>query len=519
MKTSICCVMSLLSVIALPCCALESVIATKGGRVRGSGSGVVAFKGIPFAAPPIGKLRWRPPEPPIPWQGIREATGFGAQCPQPTNPRAPVASNEDCLSLNIWSPARSAGDRLPVMVWIHGGAFAVGSGSGPTYDGAALAGRGVVVVTLNYRLGPLGFLAHPALSHESQRSVSGNYGILDQIAALHWIQRNIAAFGADPKNVTLFGESAGAFSICILTVSPLAKGLFHRVIIQSVPLNVGPKRRLAQSYYGLEPAEAYGKTSAPDINALRNMDAEEVIGQLQAKPPMILDFHYYPVIDGWVIPGDPGQLFGTPAQAKVPMLIGSNADEGLFFASAAPRTRAEYRSFVGANFSQEVAEDVIAEYPTATEGTVRSTALQLLGDYQIVTSTVLTARAAAQVGRVYMYRLSRISPRSQRLWGGAAHTAEIPYVFDHVVAKAGEYEDSDVLLSRAMASAWVQFAKTGNPNTDTLQAWPRYEPDSYRFLDYGDTITVRSGIREEQVNFSNLTFARMRAAETSLIRH
>jgi len=235
---------------------LDRTVITKSGPVRGAGTDVVSFKGIPYAAAPVGQLRWHPPENPSPWSTVRDATQFGPQCPQPQRVipglagARPLPTNEDCLTLNIWTPARTAADRLPVMVWIHGGGFYVGSGSTPAYDGEALARRGVVLVTLNYRLGALGFLAHPGLSHESARSVSGNYGLLDQIAALRWVQDNIAQFGGNPANVTAFGQSGGAYSICILMASPLAKGLFRRAIMQSLPLMFQPVLRLRTEHAG-----------------------------------------------------------------------------------------------------------------------------------------------------------------------------------------------------------------------------------------------------------------------------
>jgi para-nitrobenzyl esterase len=511
MKRTMYAVISAIAIFSPPGCAVESIISTQYGRLRGSGSGVVSFKGIPYAAAPTGRLRWRPPEKPAEWQGVRDATAFGTICPQPpTPPVPPMPSSENCLTLNVWTPARSASDRLPVMVWIHGGGFALGSGSWPMFDGEALARRGVVLVTLNYRLGALGFFAHPELSRESPRRVSGNYGILDQISALQWIKQNIAHFGGDPGNVTLFGESAGAYSTCILMVSPLAKGLFRRAIAESLPLNVGPKQRLTTTYYGRPSAEAQGKVAASDIAELRAMTADEVMAKIPATPLMGTEVHYFPVIDGWVLPDDPGQLFGTPAQTKMPLLIGSNADEGLFFAAYAPRTFQAYRPFIHGWILAPFDEDVIAYYPARTDAAVPAAALQFVGDLHVA-ATILTARAAARIGDVYMYRFSRVSPRNRAVWGGAAHTTEIPYVFDHIATAEGAYGQHDILVSQAMAAAWVQFAKTGNPNTGASPEWPRYEAATYRHLDFGDTIAVRSGIRDDHVDFLNRLYARMRA--------
>jgi para-nitrobenzyl esterase len=252
-------------VIAPASYGLDPTVTIASGRLRGADGEVVSFKGIPYAAAPVGRLRWRAPEAPPFWRDERDATQFGPQCPQPQ----PIgAVNEDCLTLNVWTSARSTPERLPVMVWIHGGGFSRGSGSNSAYDGEALARRGVVLVTLNYRLGALGFLAHPALSRESAHGVSGNYGLLDQIAALRWVQKNIAHFGGDPANITVIGESGGAYSICILMVSPLAKGLFHRAILQSLPLMFQPTRRLRETYAGLASAEADGAYEWPTLARL-----------------------------------------------------------------------------------------------------------------------------------------------------------------------------------------------------------------------------------------------------------
>lgn len=487
--------------------ALEPEVATKSGVLRGvsAASGATVFKGIPYAAPPVGARRWQPPASPEPWAGVRDAAEFGPQCTQPVGftpgggsagapAPTPPRSSEDCLFLNVWTPAESSSERLPVMVWLHGGGFTVNAGSAPAYDGEALARRGVIVVTLNYRLGALGFLAHPALSRESERGVSGNYALLDQLAALQWVRANIAAFGGDPGNVTLFGQSAGAISISILMVSPLAEGLFHKAIAESGSL-LGVAKPL------LSVAEARAAATIPDIAELRALSAAEVLQRLPSAPTLSAGPHYYPVVDDYVLPYDVEVLAGTVSRVKVPLLIGHNADEGLFYASDTPPTAAQYRDLLRALFPAQLVERVASRYPAATDAEAARVVLPLFADFRLVTTAAMTARAASKVTDVYMYELSRVSPLTKSRWGGAAHTAEIPYVFDHITADASQFEEPDRAVARAMAGAWVQFAKTGSPNGPGLPEWPRYRAPEYRVMNYGDEIALRSNAGSSKIEF------------------
>lgn len=515
-------VLALLAAISKASYGLDPTVVTKSGPVRGAGVGVVSFKGIPYAAAPVGRLRWRPPENPPRWTNVRDASQFGPQCPQPQrvipgrSDGRPLPSSEDCLTLNIWTPARSASDRLPVMVWIHGGGFTVGSGSLPAYDGEALAHRGIILVTLNYRLGALGFFAHPALSHESAHRASGNYGLLDQILALRWVHDNIAQFGGNPEDVTVFGQSGGAYSICILTISPLAKGLFRRAIMQSLPLVFQPVRRMRTEHAGLRSAESIGQAKAVDISALRAMSADQIVRQLAPGPTLSNEAHWFPIVDGWVLPDEPARLIGGSRQVAVPILIGYNADEGNFFLRDAPKSISGYETFVRGKFGGAQLESILALYPAKTDADAPSALTRFFADYELLTSTVLTARAMARVGDVHLYEFSRVGPRSRMFWNGAAHSAELPYMFDHVTAPSDDFDTQDKAISEAMAGAWVAFAKAGNPNRPGLPEWPRYQPPSYQYLNYSDSITVGSGFRESQIQFCGRLLEKLRRGSSKL---
>ncbi len=424
-----------------------------------------------------------------------------------------MASSEDCLSLNVWTPARSLADRLPVMVWIHGGGFTIGTGASPRASGEMLARRGVVVVTFNYRLGALGFLAHPGLSRESDQRVSGNYGLLDQIALLHWVKENIAAFGGNPANVTVFGASAGASSGAgLLMVSPLAHGLFHRVIAQSPGTTgtIGPKPKLRTSYFGLDAAEARGASLARDIGKLREMTADEVIAEIPNARTFSTDWHYGPVIDGYVVPDDPGVLLGTRRQARVPLLIGFNADEAFFYRGEAPQTVADYRAFLTQLFPPQYADTILTMFPAADDAHASNASLRMFSAFRFIAPTVLTARAVSRSTAVYLYRFTRVSPLARVTFGGAAHTTEVPYVFEHVAPADSQYDRLDRFISNAMAEAWVQFARTGNPNGATLPAWPVFAAPEYRLLDFGSEIAVVADSQGPIVNLFGHLFEAMR---------
>ena len=503
---------------------LSEIIQTQFGPVRGARTDMFAFRGIAYAAPPVGALRWRATEPPLVWKAVRDATRFGAICPQSAGvlPAGRVArsadavqSSEDCLTLNVWTAAASSSEKRPVMVWFHGGGFTVSSSADPQTDGSNLARRGVVVVSVNYRLGPLGFLAHPALTKESPHHSSGNYGLLDQITALHWVKANIALFGGDPANVTLFGQSAGSTSAADMMVSPLAAGLFHRVILESPGASFwGAKQWLHDAREGRASAESDGAARVPDIEAFRKLSADEVLARLPSANSIAKGVHYYPIVDGYVLPDDPQVLIGSKLRSKFQIMIGHNADEGMFFASNAPKSLSAYKDYVRAWLPGEPVDAVLQHYPAATDEEAKAAALRLTGDLRIGAPSVLMARKLAPFNAVHVYQFSRVSPYARSNWGGAAHTSEIPYVFGTVGDKA-LYDDTDRKVSDAMTAAWVRFATTGDPNGPGL-SWPLYKAQSYQVIQFGDSIGSASDKDDPMVGYLEQVF---RKTETRMTAH
>lgn len=485
-------------VVALDAGAVSGTVATREGAAP-----VRVYKGIPFAKPPVGPLRWRPPERPAPWEGVRACTDFGPACPQPDVPlfQVPGPRSEDCLYLNVWTAAPDAEAKRPVMVWIHGGSYLFGAGSQPIYDGEALARRGVVLVTINYRLGPFGFLAHPALSAESGRG-SGAYGLLDQIAALEWVKRNIAAFGGDPGRVTIFGESAGGGSVTALLVSPLAKGLFHRAIAQSGVVFAQPLRDAGP---GKAPAEPAGERFAAKLGcegegalaALRAKSAEELLAaaELDLNPFGEGDYSFGPVVDGVVLPRDPAELLD--AQHDVPLLLGSTADEGTIFVAMNPAgaTKASFERAVEPFFREHTGR-VLALYPVTKDAEARRALATLIGDAFFIAPLRAFARARAGLSsKTFMYHFTYAPPRARMFGLGAHHAVELPYVFETL--PPAEAKDADRALASAVAAAWVRFAATGDPNGEGLPAWPAYSAERDEHLELGAQPRVGSGLRRE----------------------
>ncbi|PQA87644.1 carboxylesterase/lipase family protein [Hyphococcus luteus] len=462
---------------------------TTHGHVEGvRESPLSIFLGIPFAAPPVDDLRWRPPEPPENWDGLREAKSFAPSCYQNAQYLEAPEHNtsEDCLYLNIWTPAASADERLPVMAWIYGGGFAAGATSNPVQNGDELAARGVVVVSMGYRVGPFGFLAHPALSAESPQEVSGNYGLLDQIAALKWVQDNIENFGGDPDKVTIFGESAGAISVSMLSTSPLAEGLFRGAISQSGG-SFGPTHSPplpGENVQRLDQAEAIGiefaeKLNAADIAEMRTVPAADILAASLPSPdaPFPEMRLSWPVLDGYVILGDQYELYEQGEYNDVAALIGFNSDEASMWGGQV--TPAEYEKATRDRFgpyAETLLEAYAAEPDDATQAS-RDLATDVMFGWHTLSWAKLQSRTGTKP--IYMYYFAQRPPYPEdhpfANVKGAPHAAEMPYVFDHLeVYPEIPWRPEDAALSDAMADYWTNFVKTLDPNDGELPHWPQF---------------------------------------------
>jgi len=487
-----------------------------GGLISGIaiGSGVHVYKGIPYAAPPVGSLRWKPPQPAKYWDGVRTCASYGPVCPQPnwTNLTGKSYSNasEDCLYLNVWTPAKGAGEQLPVMVWFHGGAFMVGSASDDLYDGGDLARKGVVVVTTNYRLGPFGFFAHPLLSRESGRNASGNYGLLDQIAVLEWVRDNIRAFGGDPKRVTIFGESAGGRSVALLMVSPLSKGLFHRAILESRTVYT-TIQDLRKSWYGWPSMETVGERITKELGtdkannplaALRAKKTEEILAASKPAlpgltPALTKGNPFEPIVDGWVIPDDPSDLFDAGKQHKVPIMAGSNADEAtLFFQNMDFNNLRRCKNIIQYAFPKYT-DEIFRIYPMNTSKEARVAMNGIFGDMSSTAPIRRTVRRVADIGAnawLYYFTHVRSDERGREL--GAYHGSEIRFVFNNLRLGKSPVEAVDRRVADAMSGSWVRFAATGNPNGQGLTEWPSYNKAEEPCLDFGAEIVVKHHLKK-----------------------
>lgn len=452
-----CAVAMAAAMLATGAAAQQATIDT--GTVLGTrAADTLVFKGIPYAAPPVGPLRWKAPQPAASWKGVRDARSFGAACPQGAEHKEPWAQvgamSEDCLFLNVWRPARPG--RYPVMVFLHGGGFTYGAAGVPLYDGTALAKRGVVVVTTNYRLGRLGFFAHPALTREDPNGQLGNYAIMDQVAALQWVRRNIDSFGGDPANVTLFGESAGAGSVQILMGAPVAKGLFHKAISES---GAGGSA-LFPIRGGVLNAEKVGEMWADDLG-LKNATAE----QLRAVPlaDVVKNGRAFPFIDGKVVVRSPGDPFYRKEEMAIPLIVGGNSNES----SLGGLTEAAAKALLGDEFPA-----LRDGYVTMTGKAPDAATTDLAEDVGFVLpSFALADRHAANGGKAFVYYFDQVPVDQRAAAAGTDHGGELEYVFGTKPAEH-RWDARDTAVSGMMGDYWVRFARTGDPNGGAAPRWP-----------------------------------------------
>ena len=486
----------------------------EGERVAGD-DGVLVFRGVPYAEAPVGDNRWRAPVARAAWEDTRPATTFGPACWQRLTPassiytRGDLDRDEDCLYLNVWTAAEQATDARPVMVWFHGGGHTGGWGSAKIFDGAALAEQDVVLVTINYRLGPFGFLAHPALTAESPHAASGNYGLLDKVAALEWVRDNIAAFGGDPGNVTIFGQSAGSWSVCYLMASPLAAGLFHKAIGHSGGCFRGGRPDLPAAHdAGLAAAAELGVEGdgAEALAALRALDAEAVLDS---------DLGSGAIVDGWFMPRPADAIFAAGEHNDVPVIVGALANEGTtLYANMPERTEAELAALLREQYGDH-AEALLAAYDPEVEKSTKWGAQAIQADRSFVWEMRTWARAVEAGGNdAYLYFFSQ-APPVFRIYVperaaidmpdgpdgyGAYHSGDLAYAFGNTQLVGIDWTEWDHEISRAMSQYWVNFAHTGDPNGDRLATWPRYEAAVDEWLEFGSDIKTTREVRKEKLD-------------------
>ena len=507
--------------------AIGPEVAVTGGTVRGvvGDDGLKQYHGIPFAAAPVGERRWAPPAPVEPWGEVRDAGAPGPKCMQPQGQgggfygESGFERSEDCLTLNVWTRAAHVDERLPVMVWIHGGALV--SGAGSDYPGELLSSKGVVLVTANYRLGPFGFLALPELSAEHPQGVSGNQGLRDQIAALEWVRDNIARFGGDPGNMTIFGESAGALSMSLLQASPLASGLFHRVIGQSggafQPMSfrdrTTPHAPSTESRGEVFATALAGEAGDVSLAGLRGLSAEHVLEVFQSDPAFS-DYGSLASVDGEVIPDEVATIFAEGRQADVPVMIGSTSDEGTtlhqFIVPAFGEGAAGFQAYAQAVLPE--AGDALGEhYPSGTDEEALASGEALLADVLFTAPMRIWGRAMEGVeSDAYLYWFTWPPPIAEAERYGAFHAAEIGYVFGNLDLFDAVPTDDDRAFSDQMASIWTQFARTGNPNGEGLPEWPAYTRETEAYMELGVDTGAKSQLRVAEVAMIEAAWAQRR---------
>ncbi len=483
---------------------------TASGPLRGVvEDGVARYLGVPYVAPPVGPLRWRAPAPHPPWTEPRDATRKGPACPQaPGTLLGTAQTAEDCLTLNVWAPSAPSATRRPVMVFIHGGGFVGGHASGPDYDGQRLAARGVVVVTFNYRLGQLGFLAHPSLSAEAGADgVSGNYGFLDQQAALRWVRDNIASFGGDPGAVTLFGESAGSMAVSLHLLAPGSRGLLHRAVMQSgvstvmlTPMREEDARAPLESAYSLGRrfVTGVGCGAAADVPAcLRAKSAAEVLAVLRSSAELVrFEARFQPNVDGRVLPETPWTAFHAGRFAQVPIMIGTNRDEGTIFTFTSPiADAAAYRAAVERLVPGHGDEVLTRLYPPAMYPSVNAAFNAFIADAAFICPSRDLARRYAAAGQpAFVYHFTQETAIGAQLGLGVFHAAELPYVFGNW-SGLFRYRESDGPVVELTQGYWTRFALTADPNGAGATPWPRYTEAADPHLEIGAVARAGAGLR------------------------
>lgn len=456
----------------------------------------VAFLGVPYAAPPVGMLRWKPPQPVSKWNGTRQATEFGATCPQlPAGWLPTLRWREDCLYLNIWTTQLAPNAKRPVMVFFHGGSN-TGGYSQLTPLGPTLSRLGLVVVSANYRLGPLGFLAHPALTAESEHHSSGNYGLLDQLQALKWVRENISRFGGNPERVTVMGQSSGAVDICLLMASPMAEGLFQRAIMESgecestfnedirTPIPYSQISGTGEAW-GERLGRDLGVADGPDVlQKLRRIPADEIL-KVWSKDQQV---HFDAIVDGWIVPEQPAKIFAEGKQMHMPVLVGSNADEATVFGHDRVRTVGQYKNYLLADTGKYSDEEFQA-YPATSDAEVPAQTLKLEND-SFAYGAYSMAQAMSRVGqKVYLYYFTYVET-GKRARLGAYHGQELDFLSDSF-PKDWEHSQDDKELGEIMRAYWVQFAKTGDPNVAGVPPWSAYDARKNECFELGRTIGER----------------------------
>lgn len=495
------------------------------GQLEGTEEqGMRVFRGIPFAAQPIGALRWREPQPAPSWSGMRKADQFGPACAQgrvEANGQLGANISEDCLYLNVWTPAKG-GEKLPVLVWIYGGGFSGGRTSDPMFDGAALARKGVVYVSVAYRVGVMGFLAHPELSAENRKlhgvAASGNYGLLDMVASLEWIKQNIAAFGGDPSKVTIWGESAGAMAVSMLTVAPQAKGLFRGAISDSGG-SFGAVRTPTAPGENLPPLAVAehggttlaGKLSATTLEAMRAKSTGEVMNQARGVAGV-----GWPVLDGWVIPDDQYVLYKKGAYHDTPILVGINSDEGASFSRTSDQ--AQFLADTRVRFGP-MADGILKAYPPDAAGSIKQAARDVMREASFGWHTWVWAKLQNERGGspAYVYYMDQRPPYAADSRNadvaGVPHGAELPYVFQKLELTPQPWTEADHRISDAMATYWTNFAKTGSPNGTGLPSWPVFTAKEQQRMVFKDTPQAKPYDNRAQLEAMDAYFAWRRTAE------